>query len=151
MTRYSGVDDLRAAIGAPAQVSSWIVIDQDRVDRFADAIGDHQWIHVDVERAAAGTFHGTIRHGYLSLSIVSALLFEVVAFDGDPTVINYGLDKVRFPAPVPVGSRVRAHVEVTDVAQSPQGVRLALRVTVEVEGAERPAVVADTLSLILFG
>jgi acyl dehydratase len=150
MKHYSGVDDLKAAIGQPALVSDWHVIDQDRIDTFADATDDHQWIHVDIERAAAGPFHATIAHGYLSLSLISSLLFETATFDGEPTIINYGLDKVRFPAPVPVGSRIRGHIEVTDVADTPNGARLSQRVTIEIEGAPKPAVVAETLSLIVF-
>ncbi|HEY4267104.1 MAG TPA: MaoC family dehydratase [Galbitalea sp.] len=151
MRHYSGIDDLKAAVGAPALVSSWHVIDQDRIDKFADATDDHQWIHVDIERAAAGPFHGTIAHGYLSLSLISSLLFETATFVGEPTIINYGLDKVRFPAPVPVGSRVRGLIEVTDVTETPNGARLSQRVTIEIEGAQKPAVVAETLSLVVFG
>jgi acyl dehydratase len=150
MRHYAGVDDLRAAIGAPALVSAWHVVDQDRITKFADATNDHQWIHVDALRAAGGPFHGTIAHGYLSLSLISSLLFETATFDGEPTIINYGLDRVRFPAPVPVDSRVRGVIEVTDVVETPNGVRLSQRVTIEIEGAQKPVVVAETLSLIVF-
>jgi len=150
MRHYSGFDDLQAAIGQPALLSDWLVIDQERISAFADATNDHQWIHVDALRAASGPFHGTIAHGYLTLSLISSFLFEIATFDGDATIINYGLDKVRFPTPVPVDSRVRARVEVTDVANTPQGARLSQRVTIEIDGVEKPAVVAETLSLIIF-
>ena len=149
MTHFASVAGLTAAVGSPAQISDWMLIDQKRIDTFAEATSDHQWIHVDPERAAAGPFGGTIAHGYLSLSIISVLLFGLVTLEGSPMVINYGLDRVRFPHPVPVGSRVRAHAEITAVTPTPQGVRLHQRVTIEIEGVEKPAAVADTISLLI--
>lgn len=149
MTHFSSVAELTDAIGAPAQVSDWMLIDQKRIDTFADATGDHQWIHVDPERAASGPFGGTIAHGYLSLSIISVLLFGLVTLEGSPMIINYGLDRVRFPHPVPVDSRVRAHAEITAVTETPHGVRLHQRVTIEIEGIDKPAAVADTISLLV--
>jgi acyl dehydratase len=151
VSHFASVDDLIAAVGRPAETSEWILIDQKRIDTFADATGDHQWIHVDLERAASGPYGVTIAHGYLTLSLLSGLLFGLMSFDGNPTVINYGLDRVRFLSPVPVDSRVRVHVEIADVTPTPQGARLTQSVTFEIEGVEKPAAVAVALSLIVFG
>jgi acyl dehydratase len=149
VAHFRSVAQLVAAVGSPAETSDWVEIDQSRVDAFADATGDHQWIHVDPVRAAGGPFGGTIAHGYLTLSVIPALMFGLVTFEGDPTIINYGLDRVRFLSPVPVGSRLRVHSEITDVTPTPQGVRLSQRITVEIEGTERPAAIAETISLVL--
>jgi acyl dehydratase len=151
VTHFSSVADLEAAVGAPAQTSEWLLVDQKRIDLFAEATGDHQWIHVDRERAAAGPYGGTIAHGYLSLSMISAFLFGLMEFDGDPTIINYGLDRVRFLSPVPVGSRLRAHAEITEVVAIDGGARIHQRVTLEIEGSDKPAAVADTIALFLLG
>jgi len=144
--------DLAAAVGSSVGPTDWTLIDQARIDAFAAVSGDHQWIHVDRERAAAGPFGGTIAHGYLTLSLIAAAHFELAAFPNEGTVdvINYGLDKVRFLAPVPSGSRVRVRIDVTDLQDRRAGRwLLTTRSTVEIEGSEKPALVADALFLLL--
>ena len=145
-TVIDGVDGLRQVVGRHLGHSDWLEIDQARIDLFADATGDHQWIHVDPGRAATGPFGSTIAHGYLTLSLVNNFLPQVVEVRGIAMGINYGLDRVRFPAPVRVGSRLRGGVEVLGVEDVPGGVQAAMRVTVEIEGGDRPACVADVLS-----
>jgi acyl dehydratase len=149
MTHYGSVSELEAAIGAPAQTSDWITIDQHRIDQFADATGDHQWIHVDPARAAGGPFGTTIAHGFLTLSLISDLLFGITTVEGSPMVINYGLDRVRFLGVVPVNSRIRASSQVTAVVPAAQGVRVESTVTIELEGSEKPALVAQSIALFV--
>ena len=149
MTHYASVAELEAAIGAPPETSDWMTIDQNRINQFADATNDHQWIHVDAERAAAGPFGTTIAHGFLTLSLISDLLFGITTVEGSPMVINYGLDKVRFLGVVPVNSRVRATSQITAVSSVAQGVRVESTVTIELEGAERPALVAESIALFV--
>ena len=149
MTHYASIAELEAAIGAPPEFSDWMLIDQNRINLFADATSDHQWIHVDPERAAAGPFGKTIAHGYLTLSLISELLFGLTTVEGSPMVINYGLDRVRFLAVVPVDSRVRAAAQLTAVTPVAQGVRLNTTVTIEIEGSEKPALVAETIALFV--
>lgn len=146
---FQSVDALQAAAGTVLGPTDWVTIEQSRVDAFADATGDHQWIHVDVERARTGPFGGTIAHGYLTLSLCSLFLPDLMRVDIAGMGINYGLDKVRFPAPVRVGSRIRGRGEIVSVSPVPGGVQVIVRVTVEVEGSERPACVADTISRFL--
>jgi acyl dehydratase len=122
--------------------SSWIEIPQEKIDAFAEATGDHQWIHVDPEKAKAGPFGTTIAHGYLTLSLLPVASYEVVPRGGGMS-INYGLNKVRFPAPVPVGSRVRATFEVLDVDEQDWGGQATMRATVEREGGDKPVCVAE--------
>jgi acyl dehydratase len=124
-------------------------IDQARIDEFAKATGDDQWIHVDPERAAEGPFGTTIAHGFLTLSLISHLLFGLTTVEGSPMVINYGLDRVRFLGVVPVNSRVRAHVQLTAVAPAAQGVRVSSTVTIEIEGVEKPALIAESIALFV--
>jgi acyl dehydratase len=134
-------------VGKPIGPTDWMTIEQHRIDLFADATGDHQWIHVDPDRAAAGPFGAPIAHGYLTLSLVNSFLPELMRVDNSSMGVNYGVDKVRFPSPVRVGSRLRAHAEV--VAADPvagDGVQATVRVTVEVDGSDRPACVVDTVS-----
>ncbi|GAA1691820.1 MaoC family dehydratase [Glycomyces endophyticus] len=138
--------DLANALGAKA-TSKWLEIDQARVDAFADATGDHQWIHTDPERAAAGPFGGPIAHGYLTLSLLPMLLGGLIAIDGLAMSVNYGLDRLRFLQPVPVGARVRAVVELASAEATARGVRAGYDVTVEIEGADKPALVARTITL----
>jgi acyl dehydratase len=134
-------------VGQHLGVSEWMLIDQERVKKFADATDDHQWIHVDPEKAALGPFGGTIAHGFLTLALTVPLAGQVPLDVGEPKMaINYGLEKVRFPAPVPVGSRVRARVELANVAEAGGGVQVNRIVTIEVEGQEKPAMVAETVS-----
>jgi acyl dehydratase len=138
---------LLAAVGKPLGTSAWLSVTQDRIDGFADATGDHQWIHVDAERAKAGPFGKTIAHGYLTLSLVNAFLPEIVEVRGVAMGVNYGCDKVRFPAPVPVGSRIRGVGQLVAAEEVKGGaVQATVRVTVEIEGSERPACVVDTIS-----
>ena len=146
MAQFGSVQELAAAVGQ-VETSDWISIGQERVNLFADATDDHQWIHVDPERAAHGPFGGTIAHGYLSLALLPALASGRFRVDGMVMGINYGLDKVRFPHPVPVGSRVRAHSEIVSVEEVAQGVRVKLLVTVEIDGVDKPAAVAESISL----
>jgi len=151
MTRvFDGIDAVRDAVGEHLGHSDWLEITQDRIDQFADATGDHQWIHVDTERAAnESPFGTTIAHGYLTLSLVSYFLPQVVEVRGISMGLNYGTDKVRFPAPVPVGSKLRAGGELTDVRDVPGGIQTTMTVTVEVEGSDKPACVAEILSRFL--
>ena len=139
--------ELLAAVGQPLGHSDWLAIDQERIDLFADATGDHQWIHVDPERAAHGPYGATIAHGYLTLSLVNLFLPQIVEVRGISMGVNYGADKLRFPAPVPVGSRIRGSGELLRAEEVKGGaVQAVIRVTVEVEGSERPACVVDTIS-----
>jgi acyl dehydratase len=139
---------LSAVVGAVA-TGDWFQIDQDRIAAFADATEDWQWIHLDAERAATGPFGATIAHGYLTLSLLPRLTAGLLAVDGTAMVVNYGLDRVRFLQPVTAGSRVRAVTEVVSAEPTPQGWRTTLRTTVELEGAPRPALVADTVALFV--
>jgi len=149
MRTFSKVADLEASVGDDLGHGDWVLVDQQRIDTFAEATGDYQWIHVDEERAAAGPFGGTIAHGYLTLSLVPRLVASVLGYEGWTTKINYGSEKVRFPAPVPVGSRVRASVQLIAVRAVPSGTQVTNKVTVEIEGSERPALVAETLTLLV--
>ena len=149
MRTFTDFDELTAATGQELGTSDWLTIEQERVDRFADATGDHQWIHVDVERAASGPFGGTIAHGYLTLSLVPLLGAQVFTLDTPGAKLNYGVNKVRFPAPVPVGSRVRDTVSVKEVTDLPSGKQLTLVHVIEIENADRPACVAETVVLLL--
>ncbi|MEW2357131.1 MaoC family dehydratase [Spirillospora sp. NPDC029432] len=143
MITVTGLDEIRALAGKDLGHSEWLEITQDRVDTFADATDDHQWIHTDAEKAKDGPFGGTIAHGYLTLSLVIPLFNDLLAIRGMKMSINYGLEKVRFPSPVKVGARIRlaaAVAEVTDVAGD--GVQMVCDFTVEIEGAAKPACVA---------
>lgn len=143
-TVVGSVDELRALTGRHLGYSEWLEISQDRVDTFADATDDHQWIHVDPERAAAGPFGTTIAHGYLTLSLLIPMWHEILQYEGLRLGVNYGLNKVRFPAPVPVGSRIRAGatlVSVEDVGND--AVQLVVDFVVEREGSEKPCCIAQ--------
>jgi acyl dehydratase len=144
-TKIDGIDGLEERVGQHLGYSDWHQVTQEQVDLFADATGDHQWIHVDVERAKAGPFGGPIAHGYLTLSLTPTLLAEVMNVSGVAMGINYGLNKLRFPAPVPVGSRVRAGVELAGVEEVPGGAQVSLTVTYEIEGGTKPVCVAEVL------
>jgi acyl dehydratase len=142
----NGLDELKALAGADLGHTGWLEITQDRVNTFADATSDHQWIHVDSERAAAGPFGGTIAHGYLTLSLVVHLLNELLDVRGVSMEINYGLNKVRFPAPVPVGSKVRLAAQVGAVEDAGvNAVQAVVDVQVELDGSEKPACAAQTV------
>jgi acyl dehydratase len=142
----NGVEGVAAAAGTHFGYSDWLTVEQDRVDRFADATGDHQWIHVDVDRAATGPFGGPIAHGYLTMSLSNYFLPQIVRFEGFSAGINYGVDRVRFPAPVLVGSRIRAGAELVQVNPIGSGIQTLMRVTIEIEGSDRPACVIDAIS-----
>ena len=139
---------LTDAIGRTA-TGDWFRIDQDRIDAFAEATEDRQWIHVDPERAASGPFGATIAHGYLTLSLIPRLTAGLVEVGGTDMVVNYGLDKVRFLQPVTAGSRVRASSTITSAETTSQGTRAGVTVTIEIEGASRPALVANTIALFV--
>ena len=124
-------------------------IAQDRIDAFAAATGDHQWIHVDAERAGAGPFGTTIAHGYLTLSLLPSFAYEVLPLDAARLTINYGLNRVRFPAPVPVGSRMRGRFRVTEVSEVEDGYQVTVEATVEREGSEKPVCVAETIYRVI--
>lgn len=150
MRVFSNAEDVRAAEGEKLGSSEWTTITQEQIDQFADATHDHQWIHVDAERAAQGPFGTTIAHGFLTLSLVSALNSQTYRFENLRMGINYGTNKVRFPNPVPVGSRVRSHTELTGVADTGDGLQLTVSTTIEIEGAEKPACVAEVLTRVMF-
>jgi acyl dehydratase len=145
-TIFKHPNDLLKAEGTDLGVSEWIAIEQDRVDLFADATGDHQWIHVDPERAKTGPYGGTIAHGYLTLSLVNLFLPQLIDVQGISMGVNYGCDKVRFPSAVKVGSRVRGKGEIVKVEEVKGGIQAITRVTVEIEGSDKPACVVDTIS-----
>jgi len=143
---YATLADLRAAVGTELGVSDWIEIDQERIDRFAEATGDHQWIHVDPVRAAASPFVSTIAHGFLTLSLLPAIGDQLIQVEEVRMGVNYGVNKVRFPASVPVGSRVRGRVELVEMTEVEGGFQLVTKVTVEREGGEKPVCVAESVS-----
>ena len=149
MRVFTTFEELAAAAGEDLGASDWLEITQQRVDEFAEATGDHQWIHVDVQKAASGPFGGTIAHGYLTLSLIPWLGSQVFALETPGAKLNYGVNKVRFPTPVRVGRRIRLHVAMAEVAEIPAGRQLTLKHTVEVEGEEKPACVAETVVLLL--
>ncbi|WMX43978.1 MaoC family dehydratase [Streptomyces roseicoloratus] len=141
-----GIDALKQLAGSELGTSEWIDVTQDRIDGFADATGDHQWIHVDVEKAKAGPFGAPIAHGYLTLSLFIPLFTGLLDVRGVTTKVNYGLDKVRFPSPVTSGSRLRLVARLAEVQDVPGGVQIAVDGTIEIEGATKPACVLRSLS-----
>jgi len=149
MRTFTTSEEIEAAAGQEIGTSDWVEIDQERVNKFADATGDHQWIHVDVERAKDGPFGGTIAHGYLTLSLVPWLGSQIFSLDTPGAKLNYGVNKVRFPNPLLVGSRVRATVSVGEVTDVKAGKQLTFSYTVEIEGQDKPACVAETVVLLL--
>ncbi len=151
MARTAGsASEIVALIGEELGVSDWIEITQKRIDTFADATDDHQWIHCDPERAARGPFGTTIAHGYLTLSLVIPMLEQLFVIENKTTSINYGLEKVRFTAPVPVGSRIRLRASLLDASEVSSGVQVTLDCVVEIEGQERPGCVATVVHRHLF-
>ena len=149
MRVFQGIDELRGAVGTHLGYSDWHTITQQQIDTFADATGDHQWIHVDQEKAAAGPFGGTIAHGYLTLSLVPMLVWQVYRVDNVSMGVNYGANKVRFPSAVPVDSKVRAGVELLSVEPGGNGHRVIARVTIERAGADKPACVVEAVSVLV--
>ena len=147
MKRFERLADLQALVGQEIGLSDWIEVDQRRIDQFAEATGDHQWIHVDVERAKAGPFGAPIAHGFLTLSLIPRFFESAMEIRNTRMGVNYGLNKVRFTSPVPVGSRLRARMKL--LAADPidnEGLQMTWQVTVEREGADKPACVAESLS-----
>ena len=146
-TTFETLDDLRAATGTHLGWTDWIDIDQERVNLFADATGDHQWIHVDVDRALAESpVGGPIAHGFLTLALSNLFLPQLLQVPGASAGVNYGTGRVRFPAPVPVGSRVRGGAQIASVDEIPGGLQTTITITIEVEGGEKPACVIESLS-----
>jgi acyl dehydratase len=146
---FRGVAELEAAVGSHLGYSAWHTITQEQIDLFADATGDHQWIHVDPQKAATGPFRATIAHGFLTLSLVPMLIWQVYRVEGVSAGLNYGADRLRFPSPVPVDSRVRAGVELTAVTPSARGYQVSTRITIEREGDDKPACVVDMLAVVV--
>jgi acyl dehydratase len=145
-TEFNNPAALLEAVGKSLGHSDWLEIDQERINQFADATGDHQWIHVDPEKAAAGPYGKTIAHGYLTLSLANLFLPQIMQVNNTSMGVNYGCEKVRFPAAVPVGSRIRGSGEVVSAQEVKGGVQVVVRMTIEIEGSERPACVIDTIS-----
>ncbi|GAB3256727.1 MaoC family dehydratase [Nocardioides dilutus] len=149
MRTFTTTEELQDAVGEELGTTDWIEIDQDRVDLFADATDDHQWIHVDQERAAAGPFGATIAHGYLTLSLIPWLSSQIFSVDTPGARLNYGLNKVRFPTPVKVGARIRGRASIVALTDVPAGKQLTVAYTIEVDGEAKPACVAETVVLLL--
>ncbi|ONI70254.1 dehydratase [Actinosynnema sp. ALI-1.44] len=149
MRVFKDADELAAAKGEVLGTGEWHEITQEAVNLFADATGDHQWIHVDVEKAKAGPFGGPIAHGYMTLSLVPVLVRDIYKIENVAMVVNYGSNKVRFPSPVRVGARVRATSELVDVTDVQGGKQAITKVTVEIEGSDKPACVAEIVSRVV--
>ncbi|CAA0120945.1 putative enoyl-CoA hydratase 1 [BD1-7 clade bacterium] len=145
-TVFKTPHELLDNVGADLGATEWITIDQERINLFADATGDHQWIHVDPEKAKDGPFGACIAHGYLTLSLVNLFLPELIDVQGIKMGVNVGLDRVRFPSPVAVGSRIRGRGEIVSAEELKGGIQSVVRVTVEIEGHDKPACIADTIS-----
>ncbi|MCX7162742.1 MAG: MaoC family dehydratase [Betaproteobacteria bacterium] len=149
-TTFDSVASVLAAVGKPLGESDWVSVDQPRIDRFAAATDDHQWIHVDPVKAKDGPFGACIAHGYLTLALANRFLPDIVRYEKLRMGVNYGCDKVRFPAPVPVGSRLRGRGELIKAEAIEGGVQATIRITVDIEGKDRPACVVDTISRFFF-
>jgi acyl dehydratase len=142
-TTVNGIAELKGLVGQELGTSGWHEITQEQVNQFADATGDHQWIHVDVERAKAGPFGGPIAHGYLTLSLAPTLMAEILTVEGIAMGVNYGLNKLRFPSPVPVGSKVRASATLAGLDDVAGGAQATIDATFEIEGGSKPVCVAQ--------
>ncbi|TQL70118.1 acyl dehydratase [Nocardioides albertanoniae] len=149
MRTFTTLQEVSDAAGTEIGTGDWLEIDQDRVNAFAEATGDNQWIHVDVDRAKEGPFGGTIAHGYLTLSLLPFLGSSVYSLETPGAKLNYGLNKVRFPTPVLVGARIRAVVSFGEVTELPAGLQLVVKTTIEIEGSAKPASVAESVVLLL--
>ncbi|PQP14626.1 MaoC family dehydratase [Rhodococcus opacus] len=148
MRTFHGVEELVGAVGTHLGYSDWHTVTQSQIDTFAEATGDHQWIHVDPNKAANGPFGTTIAHGYLTLSLVPMLTWEIYTVEGISMGVNYGANRVRFPSPVPVGSKVRAGVELVSVVSGDSGHRVTTEVTIEREDGDKPVCVVEVLSVL---
>lgn len=147
MREISSVEELKNLLGQEVAVTDWVAITQERVNMFADATGDHQWIHIDVERSRKESpYGGTIAHGFLTLSLLPMLMERAVSFPTIKMGVNYGLNKVRFPAPVPVGSRLRARMALQEVEDIEGGAQITWKVTIEREGGDKPVCVAESIA-----
>ncbi|WP_066168398.1 MaoC family dehydratase [Gordonia hydrophobica] len=150
MKQFNGADELIAAVGTHLGYSEWFEVTQEKVNLFAEATGDHQWIHVDPERAKEGPFGGTIAHGYLTLSLIPVLRQSAWRPGVLKMGINYGANKVRFPAPVPVGSKVRAGFDLVEVSEGAAGHQVIEKVTIEAEGGQKPVCIAETVTVLVY-
>jgi acyl dehydratase len=151
MLTITGIDEVKANVGKELGVSDWHEVTQDDINAFADVTGDHQFIHVDPERAKETPFGGTIAHGYYTLSLLPKFSYEMFEFQGFAFGLNYGLNKVRFPAPLPVGSKVRMRAELTAADEIPGGLQITTTATFETEGGEKPVCVAESLARVYTG
>lgn len=149
MRIFSSLDELATAVGSVLGESDWLTVSQEMIDRFAEATGDFQWIHVDRERAAAGPFGATIAHGFLTLSLIPRLMSSVYDVGGIGTRVNYGCNRVRFTEPVPAGRRIRARVKLLNVEPGAKGTRVTNEATVLLEGSERPACIAELIAVMI--
>ena len=150
-TEFSSPQALLDAVGSDLGATDWITITQDQINQFAEATLDNQWIHVDTERAKDTPFGGTIAHGYYTLSLAPRFSEEILKLEGFTFAVNYGLNKVRFPAPLPVGSRVRMGAKIADVSEIPGGAQITVEATFEREGGDKPVCVAETLARVYAG
>jgi acyl dehydratase len=151
MLTLTGLDEVKSHVGKELGVSDWLEVTQATVDRFAEVTGDDQWIHLDVKRASETPFGGTIAHGYLVLSLAPRLCYDMFTFDGFAFGLNYGLNRVRFPAPMPVGGRVRMRAKLVAVEEIPGGAQITTELTFEREGGDRPVCVAESLARVYLG
>jgi acyl dehydratase len=151
MLTLNGLDEVKAHVGKELGVSDWLVVTQEKIDAFAEVTGDDQWIHVDVERAKQSPFGGTIAHGYFTLSLAPRFSYDIVQFEGFAFGINYGLNRVRFPAPLPVGRKVRMRALLKDVEDIAGGAQITTELTFELDGGEKPVCVAESLSRVYTG
>ena len=146
---FQGIAELEKHLGQELGTSDWVTVDQERINTFADATGDHQWIHIDEERAKAGPFGGTIAHGFLTLSLLPLLGAEVMNVTGMKMKINYGLNKVRFPKPVPAGAKVRDVVTLKEIVRKSSGIQVVMDHVIEIESSDRPACIAEAVTLMV--
>src|SRR5882762_8273384 len=151
MLTLTGIDEIKASVGQELGVSSWHEVTQEDINTFADVTDDHQWIHVDVERAKQSPFGGTIAHGYYTLSLAPRFSYDMVKFEGFAFGVNYGLNRLRFPAPMPVGEKVRMRSKLISVDDIPGGAQIATELTFEREGGEKPVCVAESLARVYTG
>ncbi len=151
MLTVNGIDDLKTRVGDELGVSDWHEVTQENIDKFAEVTGDDQWIHIDPERAKETPFGGTIAHGYYTLSLAPRFSYDLFKLEGVAFGLNYGLNKVRFPAPMPVGGRVRMRMELQSVDDIPGGAQITMKLTFETEGGDKPVCVAESLSRVYSG
>ena len=151
MLTLTGLEEVKSHIGKELGVSDWLLVTQETIDEFARVTGDDQWIHIDVERAKQSPFGGTIAHGYYTLSLAPRFSYDMFSFEGFAFGVNYGLNRVRFPAPLPVGDRVRMRAKLAAVEEVPGGAQITTELTFEREGAEKPVCVAESLARVYVG